>query len=118
MKTETTARISRQRSAVEVLGKLTDLYDSLPSGYITIQRPWGDQPSEVHLGLHTPDDFEQWRAALGITPDAVVLHFLAANSWVEAATSHDGIPLGISAHGIRLTADEFTAPRDREQVSA
>jgi hypothetical protein len=115
---ESTAPIAGQRSAVQLLANLIGQHAELPAAYIVVHEPWRGAPSKLLLQLPTPQAFEQWRAALDITPVNVTLHFHASDSWLAGDTVRESIALNITAHGIRLTADEFTAPRDREQVAA
>jgi hypothetical protein len=115
---ETTAPIAGQRSAVQLLADLIGQHPELPAAYIVVHEPWRGAPSKLGLQLRTPQAFEQWRTALDVAPGNVTLHFHASDSWLSADTVRESIALNISAHGIRLTADEFTAERDREQVPA
>lgn len=118
MTTETTGPIAAQRSAIRLLGELADQFADLPNAYITIHKPWMDEPSDLDFQLPTPDAFERWRIALGIESEAVSLHPYGADSYMTARTVRDGIQIDISAHGILLTQAQLSAPRTRDEVSA
>lgn len=118
MTAKTTSPVSVQRSAVQLLDRLMSEHPELPSAYIVIHQPWRGKPSRLGLQLSTPTDFELWRVALGIRPDAVELEEYGPGSWVQAAGVRDGLHLEITAHGILLTDDMLNAPRVREDVAA
>jgi hypothetical protein len=101
-----------------MLTELVVQFGDLPAAYITIHQPWKGAASKLDFNIDTPTDFEQWRIALGIAPDAVSLHPHSRESWVAASTVRDGITIHISAHGISLTEDQLSAPRIREDVAA
>ena len=118
MTAETTAPIAIQGSAVQLLADLIEQHANLPAAYIVVNAPFRGRPSTVDLQLSAPAEFEQWRTALGIGPGDVTLNFHASDSFLDARAVRGGIRLHVYAHGVRLTAAEFTAPRDREQVPA
>jgi hypothetical protein len=103
---------------VRVLADLMEQFPELPSGYITVHSPRAGSTAGPGVMLNRPGDFELWRAALDIKPGSVSLWFHGSESWLDARFVYADIPIHLTAHGIRLTAAEFTAPRDREQVTA
>lgn len=118
MTAKPTAPVSVQRSTVRLLDRLMSEHPELPSAYVVIHQPWRGKPSTLSLQLSTPTDFELWRVALGIRPDAVELEENGPGSWVQAAGVRDGLHIEITAHGILLTDDMLNAPRDTTEVSA
>ncbi|MFF1297982.1 MULTISPECIES: hypothetical protein [unclassified Streptomyces] len=118
MTTETTGRIVTQRAAFQVLADLADKHPDLPPAYITIERTWENQPSEIHASVGAPSDFSPWLAALGIRPERVSLEPSGRGSWIEASTEYGGHPFKVFASGILITQDQLQAPRTVEAVSA
>ncbi|WP_234376270.1 hypothetical protein [Streptomyces sp. CB01201] len=67
-------------AAVRALQSLVAEFPELPAGAVSVTDIWDDR---LELALHNGlDAFEAWRAALGISPTAVVLRTQgAARTW-------------------------------------
>jgi hypothetical protein len=102
--TERTHQASQLVPMAEALLALASTFGHLPVPYVTITR------SEPELGLLTDavGDFELWRAALLIAPDAVELVNSGPNSWLAVDGFAHGAPVHLTCHSIALPieADE------------
>lgn len=108
MTTETTEATSDpigwQRPAVQALADLIDLHPALPEAHITIHVAYKN-PAQIGLQLETPQDFEQWRSALGIDPADVTLHVTVGNSWLAADAVRESTRVHITGFGVLLAAE-------------
>jgi hypothetical protein len=97
---------------------LVDRHEQLPDAYITIHAPFKGSPARLDLQLDSPHDFEQWRGALAVPAADVKLHTTTSNTWLSADTTHEGVTVHLSGFYVPLTAEQLTAPRDRDEVAA
>jgi len=109
--------ISGQRSTIQVLADLADQHPTLPASFTTIHTPGHGSPARLDMQLDTPTGFEQWRTALHIPAGAVTLHYCGTRSWISAETERHGTAIRLSAHGIVLTEQQVTAPRDASETA-
>lgn len=79
------------------LAGLATTFGHLPIPYVVVQRT---SDLEVGLQLETPGDFEPWREALGIASEAVEVRGNQESSWLRAVTTHLGMQLTLTAHGL------------------
>jgi hypothetical protein len=114
----TTDPISLQASTIDVLAELAHQHPDLPSPYVTIHRPWLGKAATLDLSVHTPTEFNEWLAVLGVAPEDVLLHPRGRESWLEGSAVQAGIQVTISVHGILLTTDQVKAPRILSEVAA
>ncbi|MEV5280712.1 hypothetical protein [Streptomyces sp. NPDC052811] len=85
-------------AAVRALQCLVAEFPKLPAGAVSVTDIWDDR---LELALHNGlDAFEAWRAALGISPAAVVLRTQGgAQTWCLAAeTAYAGATVRLVAY--------------------
>ncbi|MFJ8049271.1 hypothetical protein [Streptomyces luteogriseus] len=109
-----------QVSAVQALLDLIRQHDGLPAPYITVQQPMPEYQffPRLDLQLDTPSHFEQWRSALEALASDVELHATTSSTWLQVATSFEGICVHLSGFNVPLTSVQAQAPRDRSAVTA
>ena len=97
---------TEQGAAIMALPLLLAEYAELPPPYITIR-----SSAMAGIGLQLPDvtAFEQWRDALGIDPDGVVLHTGGGEGWLAADTRYRGVPVRLTGFGVLLATVEEVA---------
>lgn len=98
-----------QRDALAVLAQLADAFAHLPLPYITVHTA---RTSRLDLQLATPDEFEQWRAALGVDPGTLTLHTFGGCQWLKGEAEYIGCTVQIAGHGVQLTDEQRNEPRD------
>ncbi|MFG2747230.1 hypothetical protein ACGFY0_45255 [Streptomyces chartreusis] len=98
--------ISDQAPAVAALLALTDMFGTLPSGYITIHTT-GDV--RVGLQLETPAEFEAWRTALLVPPEDVELKQWNGSTWLSVDGLFRGVGIHLTGYGIAVPASAAEA---------
>ncbi|MFC9700867.1 hypothetical protein ACFTWD_09270 [Streptomyces sp. NPDC056943] len=98
--------ISVQAPAAAALLALTETFDGLPAGYITMH-----SRGKIYVGLQldSPDAFEAWRTALLISPEAVQLCAFEGSTWLAADAMFRGVRFHVTGYGIALTVAEAVA---------
>lgn len=117
MNTETTtAPISAQTPAFDILVSLATQYPTLPASYVTLFAFSSDR-LDLGFQMNTGADFEAWRDALEIPVETVSLHTGSSHTWLAAATTISGVPFKLTGTVV-LTHAEFFAPREGAEVLA
>jgi hypothetical protein len=126
--TETTERtstddseptIAEQAPSLQALAGLAHMFSQLPSAYLMVHAPYRTGlPSLIKMQLNSPQDFEQWRAALQIAPADVDIHTKDKDTWMSADTVAHGAPIHLTGFGVGLAAEQASEPRDRDEVAA
>lgn len=101
-----------QVNAAGALMAMVTAFRCLPAPAFRLERLWGcggraEATWGVTLALHDGlDQFEQWRAALGLDPSDVTAHLDADGPhWLEATGTWSGVPVQLIGHF------HFTDPR-------
>lgn len=79
-----------QARALASLIALADQHPDLPTGYLTCHAD-----AKPIVLLDHPSDFEAWRSALLVDPQAVVMGSLSGNAKLSFHTSVHGVPLHV-----------------------
>ncbi|MFJ4990018.1 hypothetical protein ACIP9H_40260 [Streptomyces sp. NPDC088732] len=107
-----------QAREIVALAGLAAEYADMPAAFITVS----DVPGALHIDLQldSPQDFEVWRAALGIDPQSVLLRLSGRDSWLSTeAGEYRGVSVGLAGFGVELTREQADEPRElRAAVAA
>lgn len=113
------APIGEKTEVFEALTVLSYAFRDLPTPYVTIH---STKRSGFDLQMESPQDFELWRAALGIDSAAVELKSGSGSVWLDADFDFRGIPASLSGFGVSLSREvaetRQAAPADASQVAA
>ncbi|WP_030569724.1 hypothetical protein [Streptomyces aureocirculatus] len=92
--------------AAQALVGLTEMFGHLPMSDVILRAA----PREIVLRPPSPDAFEQWRAALQITPDSVSLRAFGGCAWLQADGVFQGVAVHMSVHDLPLTEEQAETP--------
>ncbi|ARF56623.1 hypothetical protein [Streptomyces gilvosporeus] len=90
--------------AIGTLGRLSETFRHLPATDMSVRTVYDrqrrcDRPAVV-ISLHRDlDDFELWREALGIRPEAVTYQMLTTSAVLSAETEWCGTWVEVHAYG-------------------
>jgi hypothetical protein len=98
-----TSTLADQARALAVITAVADQHPHLPCGYVTC--PVGGRPTVL---LDYPSEFEAWRSALLIDPEAVILGELSGKATLALNTTVYGLSLRVWV-AFPLTAPEGAA---------
>jgi hypothetical protein len=82
--------LSDQARALAAVIAVADQHPHLPSGYLTCHSD--GRPTVL---LSHPSEFEAWRSALLVEPEAVALGSLSGKAKLSLSTTASGVPLHI-----------------------
>jgi hypothetical protein len=94
--------IGEQSRAFSVVHVLVHHLPHLPAASIELSSWHGDGGTSTLVTIHLHDtlsDFETWREALGIDPDAVTASLSSHRLALRAATVRDGVEINVIAYG-------------------
>lgn len=89
--------IGEQLPAIQSLAALASTFSALPAAYIVVSGVCLDR---FDLQVETPADFEVWREALQVAPEAVEFHSYGGGSWLELRTVFHGTRVHVTGHGL------------------
>src|ERR1044071_9165104 len=102
-----TGTLADHASAIQTMAHLQETFPGLPSPFVTL-----NLGATVDLQLGTPDAFEQWRTALEVPAAGTELHVYSDGVWLQAVTAVQGVTVGLSGHGLPITADQARIEQD------
>jgi hypothetical protein len=111
--TQETRTLAQQARAAEALVGLTRMYGHLPAPTIRIHAT----DTATDLTLEAPTEFEMWRTALQVAPDAVALHAYATSVWLVAEAVFRGVRVYLYGYGVPLTVEQARTVQEPVAVS-